>query len=234
MKTMRHVGGGGKKKKTKSATKSKSMEKEFKIIEKKKTKQTTLIWMESFNKILDEIKKKIEKTKFINEHSYTQFLKVYKPYVKIKNIVEKLKAAGDSTMSVKMFAFERKHVIPKLKEIEQQDYKKKVLAELKKKKSRAKSLSPKSKKGSKRMRKRSSANRKRSSAKSKRSSPSKRRRSSAKRKRSSAPSSPRKKTKRSSILKSSMSLPNFDLSKSTPETPKTADLPKLVFRKPVL
>ncbi len=58
MKTMRHVGGGGKKKKTKSATKSKSMEKEFKVIEKKKTKQTTLIWMESFNKILDEIKKK--------------------------------------------------------------------------------------------------------------------------------------------------------------------------------
>jgi len=223
MKTMRHVGGGGKKKKTKSATKSKSMEKEFKVIEKKKTKQTTLIWMESFNKILDEIKKKIEKTKFINEHSYTQFLKVYKPYVKIKNIVEKLKAAGDSTMSVKMFAFERKHVIPKLKEIEQQDNKKKVLVELKKKKPRAKSLSPKSKKGSKR----SSANRKRSSANRKRSSPSKRRRSSAQH-------SPRKKTKRSSILKSSMSMPNFDLSKPTPETPKTADLPKLVFRKPVL
>ena len=216
MKTMRHVGGGEKKKKTKSATKSKSMEKEFKVIEKKKTKQTTLIWMESFNKILDEIKKKIEKTKFINEHSYTQFLKVYKPYVKIKNIVEKLKAAGDSTMAVKMFAFERKHVIPKLKEIEQQDNKKKVLAELKKKKPRAKSLSPKSKKGSKR----SSANRKRSS-------PSKRRRKSVQ-------SSPRKKTKRSSILKSSMSLPNFDLSKPTPETPKTADFPKLVFRKPVL
>ncbi len=203
------------------------MEKKFKIIEKKKTKQTTLIWMESFNKILDEIKKKIEKTKFINEHSYTQFLKVYKPYVKIKNIVEKLKAAGDSTMAVKMFAFERKHVIPKLKEIEQQDNKKKVLAELKKKKPRAKSLSPKSKKGSKRLRKRSSANRKRSSANRKRSSPSKRRRKSA-------PSSPRKKTKKSSILKSSMSLPNFDLSKPTPETPKTADFPKLVFRKPVL
>ena len=220
MKTMRHSGGSKNKKKSKSATKSKSMEKEFKIIEKKKTKQTTLIWMESFNKILDEIKKKIEKTKFINEHSYTQFLKVYKPYVKIKNIVEKLKAAGDSTMAVKMFAFERKHVIPKLKEIEQQDYKKKVLAELKKKKPRAKSLSPKSKKGSKRILKRSSANRKRSS-------PSKRRRKSA-------PSSPRKKTKKSSILKSSMSLPNFDLSKPTPETPKTADFPKLVFRKPVL
>ena len=219
MKTMRHVGGGGKKKKTKSATKSKSMEKEFKVIEKKKTKQTTLIWMESFNKILDEIKKKIEKTKFINEHSYTQFLKVYKPYVKIKNIVEKLKAAGDSTMAVKMFAFERKHVIPKLKEIEQQDNKKKVLVELKKKKPRAKSLSPKSKKGSKRIRKRSSANRKRSSAN---------------RKRSSAQHSPRKKTKKSSILKSSMSMPNFDLSKPTPETPKTADFPKLVFRKPVL
>ena len=220
MKTMRHSGGSKNKKKTKSSSKSKSMEKEFKIIEKKKTKQTTLIWMESFNKILDEIKKKIEKTKFINEHSYTQFLKVYKPYVKIKNIVEKLKAAGDSTMAVKMFAFERKHVIPKLKEIEQQDNKKKVLAELKKKKPRAKSLSPKSKKGSKRLRKRSSANRKRSS-------PSKRRRKSA-------PSSPRKKTKRSSLLKSSMSLPNFDLSKPTPETPKTADFPKLVFRKPVL
>ena len=217
MKTMRHVGGGGKKKKTKSATKSKSMEKEFKVIEKKKTKQTTLIWMESFNKILDEIKKKIEKTKFINEHSYTQFLKVYKPYVKIKNIVEKLKAAGDSTMAVKMFAFERKHVIPKLKEIEQQDNKKKVLVELKKKKPRAKSLSPKSKKGSKR------------------SSPSKRKRSSpSKRRRSSAQHSPRKKTKRSSILKSSMSMPNFDLSKPTPETPNTADFPKLVFRKPVL
>ncbi len=227
MKTMRLTGGSKNKKKSKSSTKSKSMEKEFKIIEKKKTKQTTLIWMESFNKILDEIKKKIEKTKFINEHSYTQFLKVYKPYVKIKNIVEKLKAAGDSTMAVKMFAFERKHVIPKLKEIEQQDNKKKVLAELKKKKPRAKSLSPKSKKGSKRLRKRSSANRKRSSANRKRSSPSKRRRKSA-------PSSPRKKTKKSSILKSSMSLPNFDLSKPTPETPKTADFPKLVFRKPVL
>lgn len=225
---MRHSGGSKNKKKSKSSTKSKSMEKEFKIIEKKKTKQTTLIWMESFNKILDEIKKKIEKTKFINEHSYTQFLKVYKPYVKIKNIVEKLKAAGDSTMAVKMFAFERKHVIPKLKEIEQQDNKKKVLAELKKKKPRAKSLSPKSKKGSKRIRKRSSP------SKRKRSSPSKRRRSSAKRKRSSAPSSPRKKTKRSSILKSSMSMPNFELSKPTPETPKTADFPKLVFRKPVL
>lgn len=221
MKTMRLTGGSKNKKKSKSSTKSKSMEKEFKIIEKKKTKQTTLIWMESFNKILDEIKKKIEKTKFINEYSYTQFLKVYKPYVKIKNIVEKLKAAGDSTMSVKMFAFERKHVIPKLKEIEQQDNKKKVLAELKKKKPRAKSLSPKSKKGSKRIRKRSSP------SKRKRSSPSKRRRKSA-------PSSPRKKTKKSSILKSSMSLPNFDLSKPTPETPKTADFPKLVFRKPVL
>ncbi len=122
-------------------------------------------------------------------------------------------------MAVKMFAFERKHVIPKLKEIEQQDNKKKVLAELKKKKPRAKSLSPKSKKGSKRIRKRSSANRKRSSAN---------------RKRSSAQHSPRKKTKKSSILKSSISMPNFDLSKPTPETPKTADLPKLVFRKPVL
>ena len=228
MKTMRRTGGGGKKKKTKSATKSKSMEKEFKIIEKKKTKHTTFIWMESFNKILDEIKKKIEKTDFVNEYSYRQFLKVYKPYVKIKNIVEKLKAAGDSTMSVKMFAFERKHVIPKLKEIEQKHNKKKVLVELKKKKPRAKSLSPKSKKGSKRMRKRSSpSKRKRSSANRKRSSPSKRRRKSA-------PSSPRKKTKRSSLLKSSMSMPNFELSKSTPETPKTADLPKLVFRKPVL
>ena len=232
MKTMRHVGGGKQKKKSKSATKSKSMEKEFKVIEKKKTKQTTLIWMESFNKILDEIKKKIEKTDFVNEYSYRQFLKVYKPYVKIKNIVEKLKAAGDSSMAVKMFAFERKHVIPKLKEIEQKHNKKKVLVELKKKKPRAKSLSPKSKKGSKRssakrIRKRSSANRKRSSANRKRSSPSKRRRKSA-------PSSPRKKTKRSSILKSSISMPNFDLSKPTPETPKTADLPKLVFRKPVL
>ena len=230
MKTMRHVGGAKKKKKSKSATKSKSMEKEFKVIEKKKTKQTTLIWMESFNKILDEIKKKIEKTDFVNEYSYRQFLKVYKPYVKIKNIVEKLKAAGDSTMAVKMFAFERKHVIPKLKEIEQKHNKKKVLVELKKKKPRAKSLSPKSKKGNKRMRKRSSPSnriRKRSSANRKRSSPSKRRRKSA-------PSSPRKKTKKSSILKSSISMPNFDLSKPTPETPKTADLPKLVFRKPVL
>ena len=225
MKTMRRTGGGGKKKKTKSATKSKSMEKEFKIIEKKKTKHTTFIWMESFNKILDEIKKKIEKTDFVNEYSYRQFLKVYKPYVKIKNIVEKLKAAGDSTMSVKMFAFERKHVIPKLKEIEQKHNKKKVLVELKKKKPRAKSLSPKSKKGSKRssakrIRKRSSANRKRSSP--------------TKRRRKSAPSSPRKKTKKSSLLKSSMSMPNFELSKPTPETPKTAELPKLVFRKPVL
>ena len=231
MKTMRHSGGSKNKKKSKSSTKSKSMEKEFKIIEKKKTKQTTLIWMESFNKILNEIKKKIEKTKFINEHSYTQFLKVYKPYVKIKNIVEKLKAAGDSTMAVKMFAFERKHVIPKLKEIEQQDNKKKVLAELKKKKPRARSVLSKSKSGRKRSspskRRRSSANRKRSSANRKRSSPSKRRRKSVQ-------SSPRKKTKRSSILKSSMSLPNFDLSKPTPETPKTADFPKLVFRKPVL
>ena len=229
MKTMRHVGGGGKKKKTKSATKSKSIEREFKIIEKKKTKQTTFIWVQSFDKILNEIKKKIEKTKFINEHSYTQFLKVYKPYVKIKNIVEKLKVAGDSTMAVKMFAFERKHVIPKMKEIEQQDNKKKVLAELKKKKPRARSVLSKSRSGRKRKRKRSSP------SKRLRSSPSKRLRSSpSKRRRSSVQHSPRKKTKRSSILKSSMSMPNFDLSKPTPETPKTADFPKLVFRKPVL
>ena len=28
-----------------------------------------------------------------------------------------------------------------------------------------------------------------------------------------------------------MSMPNFDLSKPTPETPKTADFPKLVFKR---
>ena len=173
------------------------MTKEFKVIEKKKTKQTTHIWMESFNKILNEIKKKIGKTKFINEHSFTQFLKVYKPYIKIKSIVEKLKAAGDSTMSVKMYTFEKNVIDAKFKEIEQQNKKKIVLDELRQKKPRVRSVLS--------------------------TSPKKRKRKSARSKNT--------KTKKSSILKSSMSMPNFENNKPTPETPKTADLPKLVFKR---
>ena len=184
----------------KSKSKSKSMTKEFKIIEKKKEKKAQYIWVNAFDKILNEIKRKIGKTKFINEHSFTQFLKVYKPYIKIKSVVEKLKAAGDSTMSVKMYTFEKNVIEAKFKEIEQQNKKKIVLDELRQKKPRARSVlstSPKKKK--------------RKSAHSKKT-----------------------KTKKSSILKSSMSMPNFENSKPTPETPKTADFPKLVFRKPVL
>ena len=130
----RSIFGGTKK------SKSLSLTKEFEIIEKKNEKHTNYIWMNAFNKILNEMKKKIEKTKFINKHSFTQFLKVYKPYLKIKKIVEKLKAAGNSTMSVKMYTFEKNVIEGKFKKIEQQNKKKIVLDELKQKKPRVKSM----------------------------------------------------------------------------------------------
>lgn len=197
MKTVRRY-----KKKYGGTKKSKtiSLKKELDIIKGKKTDQNKLLWMQSFNKILSKIKKSIKKKKFINEHSFNQFLKVNKEYNIVKNVVKKLKAEGDSTMAVKMYTFEKNVIDAKFKEIEQQNKKKIVLDELRQKKPRVRSVLS--------------------------TSPKKRNRKSARSKNT--------KTKKSSILKSSMSMPNFELSKPTPETPKTADLPKLVFRKPVL
>ena len=211
----RSIFGGTKK------SKSLSLTKEFEIIEKKNEKHTNYIWMNAFNKILNEIKKKIEKTKFINKHSFTQFLKVYKPYLKIKKIVEKLKAAGNSTISVKMYTFEKNVIEGKFKKIEQQNKKKIVLDELKQKKPRVKSMLSRS----------SPKKKKRNSVDSKRK---KRRSVSSRRKKRHSVSSKNMKREKLSSMKNSLSFPNFIIDKPTPVTPNISDFPMIVGKKTVL
>ena len=199
MKTVRRY-----KKKCGGTKKSKtiSLKKELDIIKGKKTDQNKLLWMQSFNKILSKIKKSIKKKKFLNEHSFNQFLKVNKEYNTVKNVVKKLKAEGDSTMAVKMYTFERNVIKEKFKEI--------------KKKQKSPRLSPRKSPG-------------KSPRKSPRFSPGViphvREEKSP---RLSPRKSPRKKTGK---LKSSISLPEFIFEKSaenTPETPKTADIAALL------
>ena len=199
MKTSRRGRVMGGTKKSNSRSKSKSMTKDFKIIGKPRTKETKMLWMQSFNTILKEIETKIKKTDFLNEHSFSQFLKVYKPYLKLKSLVDKLKVSGDSILSIKMYKL-KNMIVAKFKEIEQKRKKNIVLDELK-------------------MRKPSKGTRG-SPRKGTRGSP-----------RKGTRGSPRTKQ---SMMKSSISLPEFTLKKytpNTPETPKTADLAALLNKR---
>jgi hypothetical protein len=223
MKTSRRGRVMGGTKKSNSRSKSKSMTKDFKIIGKPRTKETKMLWMQSFNTILKEIETKIKNTDFLNEHSFSQFLKVYKPYIKIKSIVDKLKVSGDSILSIKMYKL-KNMIVAKFKEIEQKRKKNIVLDDLKMRKpSKGTRGSPrKGTRGSPRKGTRGSPR------KGTRGSPHKGTRG-----------SPRKGTKGSprtkqSMMKSSISLPEFTLKKytpNTPETPKTADLAALLNKR---